>query len=94
MQEKTPEQMAVSSLDSAMDSVTLVNKLVSEGIHSTQIDNRVWANWKHLDIVMKRENVIEYLAQNEDDVEVVQKKTAIEQAIVDGSTFAPNNTEQ
>lgn len=94
MQEQTPDQMAVSSLESAMDSVALVNKLVSEGTHSTQIDNRVWANWKHLDIVMKRENVIDYLAKNTADTDVTEKKTAIEQAIIDGSTFAPNNTEQ
>jgi hypothetical protein len=92
LNELTLTEQAENDIKTAFDSVNLVNQLVSEGTHSTETDNRVWANWKHLEIVMSRENVIEYFANNVDNEEIVSKKTAIEQAINDGSAFAPNNT--
>jgi hypothetical protein len=78
----TPEQQAeqaTNDLRSAMDSVNLINKLVSEGIHSEQFDSRVQSNYQHLEIVLARENVI---ADSSD-------KTPYLQAIESGKAFAP-----
>lgn len=87
--EKTPDERASLDIKSAMDSVNLVNELVTTGTHSEQIDSRVQANYQHLEIVLKRENVISYLANNSSDTEVTAKHTAIQESIVSGTAFAP-----
>ena len=73
----TTEEQAVNDLRAAMDSVNLINELVTAGTHSTEIDDTVERNYQHLEIVLKRENVI----ANPDD------KTPYTTAIASGKTF-------
>lgn len=83
-EEKTPDQMAEIAIRTATDSVNLVNQLVTAGTHSEEIDKLVQANYKHLEIVLARENVISYVANNSVDV------SALNAAISSGKTFLGN----
>jgi hypothetical protein len=75
----TPAQKATNDLNSAMDSVTLINQLIHAGAHSEQIDKRVQSNYQHLEIVLKREHVIADITD----------KTPFLDAIAAGKAFAP-----
>jgi hypothetical protein len=79
--EKTPDEKAQIAIRTAMDSVNLVNQLVTAGEHTEQIDRRVEANYKHLEIVIARENVISYVSNNSVDI------SALNSAIATGKTF-------
>ena len=62
-EELTNEQKATNDLKSAMDSVNLVNKLVSANTYtaenaSEQVLNTIDRNYRHCSIVLKREWVI------------------------------------
>jgi hypothetical protein len=54
----TPAEKATADLKAALDSVKLINEAVAAGTHNDQINSRVEANWKHIELVLKRENVI------------------------------------
>ena len=79
--EKTPDEKAQIAIRTAMDSVNLVNQLVTAGEHTEQIDKRVETNYKHLEIVIARENVISYVSNNSVDI------SALNSAIATGKTF-------
>ena len=76
---KTPAEQATQDLAAGMDSVNLINKLVVANEHSEQIDKSVQVNYKHLELVLARENVI---ADASD-------KTPYLNAIAAGKAFAP-----
>lgn len=77
--EKTAEEKAVIDLTAAMDSVNLINELIATGSHDDGIDDRVQANYKHLEIVLARDHII---ADTTD-------KTALTAAIAAGKAFSP-----
>jgi len=61
--ELTPEEKATNDLRAAMDSVDLVNKLVSSSDQnpsnaSEQVLNSLDRNYRHVEIVLKREWVV------------------------------------
>ena len=56
--ELTPAQRATADLKAALDSVKLINDAVAAGTHNDEINSRVEANWKHIELVLKRPNVV------------------------------------
>lgn len=79
--ERTPDEQAQNALNSAMDSVTLIDQLVAAGEHSEQIDSRVDANYRHLEIVLNRDNVKSYVANTSTST------SALTGAIASAKTF-------
>lgn len=75
--EKTDAEKALNDLTAAADSVKLINDAVAAGTHDDNIDKRVEANWKHLELVLKRPHII---ADTSD-------KSAINAAITAGKAF-------
>lgn len=80
MEDQTLEELASIDIRVAMDSVNLVNELVSAGVHTEEIDSRVQANYKHLEIVLQRTHVI-----NNSSADL----TPLNSAITTGKAFAP-----
>lgn len=69
--ELTPEEKANNSITTGWDSVTLINKIINSneaGTHTELKDTVVWTNYRHLEIVLSRENVINYIANNNIDL--------------------------
>ena len=75
--ELTPAQRATADLKAALDSVKLINDAVAAGTHSDEINARVEANWKHIQLVLQRPNVV---ADTTD-------KTAYNSAVTAGKAF-------
>jgi hypothetical protein len=61
------------------DSVHVINTDVDAGDHSEEIDSRVWRNWKHLEIMLEKDFII----NAERDLSIYQT------AILKGSDFSP-----
>lgn len=80
-EELTPEQRAENDLRAALDSVGVINEAVAAGTHDEQVDRRVEANYQHLEIVLAREHVIDYVASAAYDT------TPITGAIAAGRAF-------
>lgn len=80
-EEQTPQQRAEGDLRAAQDSVGVINEAVSAGEHNQQVDSRVEANYQHLELVLARDHVIEYVAANSTDI------SAITGAIAAGKSF-------
>jgi hypothetical protein len=97
MQTLTPDEQANNAIRTGWDSVNVVNEIVNSSnaanMHSEQVDTRVWANYKHLEIVLKRENVVSYLANNT-TIDMSQWHTAINvgKTYVTGSQWVDANT--
>lgn len=71
------EERTVLHLKNALDSVTLINQLVSEDVRSREIYNRINANILHLEIILARDYII---ADSTD-------KTVYTDAILAGQAF-------
>ena len=64
-------------------SVELVTTLVEAGEHSVKIDDMVWRNWKHIDLMIKKD----FIKNDGRDLSVY------EAAVAAGSAFVPNKPE-
>ena len=71
---------AFAALD---DSVTLINTDVDAAEHSTEVDNRVWRNWKHIEIMLDKD----FIKNDGRDL------TPYSNAIAKGLAFAPELAE-
>jgi hypothetical protein len=71
------EERTALHLKNALDSVTLINQLVSEDVRSREIYNRINANILHLEIILARDYII---ADSTD-------KTVYTDAILAGQAF-------
>ncbi len=82
MPEQTPEQIErhFSALD---DSVAIINSDVDAAAHSDEIDARVWRNWKHIEIMLSKDFIIN----------AGRDLSAYNQAVTKGSAFSPNQPE-
>jgi hypothetical protein len=69
-----------SALD---DSVNLINSETEKENDSDEINNRVWANWKHIEIMLEKDFVKESGRDLSLYVSAVEK----------GSDFSPNRSE-
>ena len=56
--ELTDAEKATEDLKAALDSVNLINEAVAAGTHDENIDKRVEANWKHIELVLARPHVV------------------------------------
>lgn len=75
----TPEELE-KHIDALNDSVAIIDADVDAGIHTDEIDARVWRNWKHIEIML----ATDFIVDSNEDV------SAFEAAIVKGSEFAPS----
>lgn len=88
--DKTPDEQANSAIKSGWDSANVVNEIINSAdaaTHTEQKDNRVWANYKHLEIVLARENVISYVANNSVDLSQWTTTISAGKAYVTGSEW-------
>jgi hypothetical protein len=76
----SPEEKANSDIKAAMDSVNLIYTLIGAGEHTPEIDVRVQANYRHLEIVLTRDHII-----NNSSADL----SPLVDAIGAGKTFAP-----
>ena len=90
----TPDERAQTDIRIAMDSVNVVNEIVNNAntVHSEQIDTRVWANYKHLEIVLKRDYVTSYVTNNSVDVSALNNAINVGKTFVTNSAFVSANT--
>ncbi len=58
IEQLTDAEKATADLKAALDSVNLINEAIAAGIHDEDIDKRVEANWKHIELVLQREHVV------------------------------------
>jgi hypothetical protein len=65
------------------DSVNLINELVAANEHSAEADARVWANWRHIEIMLDKD----FIKNDGRDLSTFQA------AAVSGASFAPNQPE-
>ena len=82
MPAQTAEQINrhFSALD---DSVNILNTDVDANIHSDEIDARIWRNWKHIEIMLTKDFI----------VNAGRDLSAYHNAVTKGSAFSPNQTE-
>lgn len=57
MPQKSPEQKPQNQISAMGDSVWLINKLISEGTHTSEIHNTIDRNVRHLELMMNTDEI-------------------------------------